>query len=142
MPSRATSLQNGSNVASSRNSPSVLRRDDTPWQPSSCRPAVELLAGVGAAERVRMRCGDEAARIVALGFLGLVVDEARGLQISAHALRAGEPGRVDAGRVHHLHVLVEIVEQLVDRIARRALGVVVQDQAVARSSLISSRGVK
>ena len=34
--------------------------------------------------------------------------------------------------VHHLHVLVEIVEQRVDGVARRALRVVVQDQPVAR----------
>src|SRR5262245_33776746 len=77
-------------------------------------------------------CGaDEAARIVALGLLGLVVHEARGLEVGAHALGAGEPGGVDAGLVHHPHVLVEIVEELMDRIARRALRVVVQDQPVA-----------
>src|SRR5262249_30881080 len=70
--------------------------------------------------------------IVALGLLGLVVDEARGLEVGAHALRAGEPGGVDAGLVHHPHMLVEIVEELVDGIARRALRVVVQDQPVAR----------
>ena len=34
--------------------------------------------------------------------------------------------------VHHLHMLVEIVEQRMDRVARRALRVVVQDQPVAR----------
>ena len=39
-------------------------------------------------------------------------------------------------------MLVEIVEQRVDGVARRALRVVVQDHAVARISLISSRGVK
>ena len=79
-----------------------------------------------------MRGADEAAGIVALGLLGLVVDEARGLEVRAHALRAGEPGGVDAGLVHHAHVLVEIVEQLVNGVARRALRVVVQDQPVAR----------
>src|SRR5215510_3387710 len=80
---------------------------------------------------MRVRGADEAARIVALGLLGLVVDEARGLEVGAHTLRAGEPGGVDAGLVHHPHMLVEVVEELVDRIARRALRVVMQDQPVA-----------
>ena len=73
----------------------------------------------------------KAAGIV-LRFLGLVVDQARGLEVGAHALRAGQPCGVDAGQVHHLHVLVEIVEQRMDGVARRTLRVVVQDQPVAR----------
>src|ERR1019366_9835886 len=49
--------------------------------------AIELLNGVGAAERMGMRRPDEASRIVAFGFFRLVVDEARGFEIGAHALR-------------------------------------------------------
>src|SRR5580704_11783075 len=75
---------------------------------------------------------DEAAGIIALGLFRLVVDEPRGVEIGAHAGGAGQPGGVDAGQVHHPHVLVEIVKQRMDRIARRARGVVIEDQPVAR----------
>ena len=81
---------------------------------------------------MRVRGADEAAGIVALGLFRLVVDEPRGFEIGAHAGGAGEPGGVDAGHVHHPHVLVEIVEQGMHRIARRAERVVIEDEPVAR----------
>ena len=110
----------------------VLGRDHHALTPELVPTAVEFLERFGAAERVGVRGRDEAAGVVLFGLLGLVVDEPRAGEVRAHALRAREPGGVDPGRVHHAHVLVEIVEQLVDRIARRALGIVVQDQPVAR----------
>ena len=94
--------------------------------------ARQFLERGGAAERVGVGGADEAAGIIALGLFRLVVDQPRGVEIGAHAGGAGQPGGVDAGYIHHPHVLVEIVEQRMDRIARCARGVVVEDQAVAR----------
>src|SRR5215204_838262 len=81
---------------------------------------------------MRVRGADEAAGIILLCLLGLAVDETRGLEVRAHALRAGEPGGINASRVHHLDVFVEIVEQRMNGVARRALCVVMQDQSIAR----------
>ena len=94
--------------------------------------AGELFERRGAAERMRVRGADEAPRIVALGLSGFVVDEPRGFKIGAHAGGAGEPGRVDAGQLHHAHVLVEVVEQRMHRVARRTERIIVQDKPVAR----------
>ena len=55
---------------------------------------------------------------------------------------AGEEGGVDAGRIHHPDVLVEIVKQRMEGVARRIILVEVHDQPLARISRISSRGVK
>jgi hypothetical protein len=82
-----------------------------------------------------MRGAYEAARVVAFGLLRPVVADARTLEIGRHAGRAGEPGGVDAGDVHHADVLVEIVQQRMHRVARRAVLVVVQDQLVAGIAL-------
>ena len=92
----------------------------------------QLLERRGAAERMRVRGADEAARVVALGLFGLVVDKARGVEIGAHAGRAREPRGVDAGQIHHRDVFVEIVEQRMYRVARRSQRVVIEHQAVAR----------
>ena len=67
-----------------------------------------------------------------LGLFRFVVDQARGLEVGAHAGGAGQPGGVDAGNIHHAHVLAEIVQQRMHGIARRALGVVIKYQAIAR----------
>ena len=104
-----------------------LRADGDTRESELVAAACELLEGFGAAERVGVRRADEAAWIIALGLFGLVVDKTRGFEIGAHARRAGQPGGVDAGDIHHPHVLVEIVKQLVHRIARRAERVVIED---------------
>src|SRR5215204_5359420 len=111
--------------------PVGLRGDHHALKSELVLTAVELLHGVRAAKRMCMSCADEAAGIILLCLLGLAVDEARGLEIRAHALRTREPGSVDAGQVHHFDVLVEIVQQRMNGVTRRALCIVVQDQSIA-----------
>src|ERR1700683_3971124 len=75
--------------------------------------ARKLLERRSTTEWMCMRGADEAAGIIALRLLGLVVDKPRRFQIGAHSGRAGEPSRIDARQIHHAHVLVEVVEQRV-----------------------------
>ena len=112
-----------------------LGRDGDALEAELVAAALELLERRGAAERMGMRGADEAAGIVALGFFRLVVDEPRSVEIGAHAGGAGQPCGVDAGKLHHAHVLVEIVEQRMHRVARRARGVVIEHEPVARVRL-------
>ena len=54
----------------------VLGGDDHAFGAELVPAAVELLQRIGAAERIGVRRADEAAWIILLRFLGLVVDEA------------------------------------------------------------------
>src|SRR5579863_6854856 len=55
-----------------------LRTDGHALETELVAAAGQFLERGGAAERVRVRGADEAARIVALGLFGLVIDELRG----------------------------------------------------------------
>jgi hypothetical protein len=63
---------------------------------------------------------------------GSIVNDPRGFKVGAHARRACQPGRVDAGQIHHAHMFVEIVEQRMDGVARRAQRIVMEDEPAAR----------
>src|SRR5215211_494150 len=108
-----------------------FRRDDHAGKPELVAAAGELAGRGGAAERMRVRGADEAAGVVALGLARRIVAEARTLEVGAHAGGARQQGRIDPGEVHHPDVLVEIVEEAVNRVAWRAAFVVVHDETVA-----------
>src|SRR5829696_9584021 len=79
-----------------------------------------------------MRGADEAAGIIALGLFRLVVDDFGYVQARAHAGRAGEEGRINSRGIHHRDMLIEIVEQRMDGVARRAVLVVAEYPAGTR----------
>ena len=78
-----------------------------------------------------MRGADEAAGIIALRFFGDVVAQARSVEIGAHAGGAGEKGGVDASRVHHADVLVEIEQHPVQNETRGTVLVIGNELAAA-----------
>ena len=98
MPSRATSVQNGSNSGHQETGPSVSEVITTPSKSKLVLAAVELAHCLRAAERVRMCRADEAAGIILLGLLGLAVARDASSRGPRTCLRAGETGRIDAGR--------------------------------------------
>src|SRR6185312_13559514 len=108
-----------------------LRADDDARKTQIRRAARKLFESIRAAERMNVCRTDEAARIVALGLFSFFIDELRALEIDAHSGGARQERCVDAGRVHHLNVRVEIVEQPVRRVARRSGRVVLEDTLVA-----------
>src|SRR6185312_6301547 len=108
-----------------------LRGDADAGKAQLLGAAGELLQMILAAQRMDMRRADDAAGIVALGLLRLVVDEARALEVGAHAGSRGEEGGVDPRQVHHGDMLVEIVEQPVRGVAGGASLVIGEDAAVA-----------
>ena len=96
------------------------------------RAALEFTKRFRSAQRMHVRCANESPRIIALGFLGFVVDESRPLDVRAHSCAAGQHGHVDSGEIHHANVLVEIEQQRMRYIAGRAVFVVGKNAAVAR----------
>ena len=108
-----------------------LGGDDHARKTKFVRASRQFLESRRSAQRMHMRGADEPSRIIAFGLLRLVVDEFRPLEIDAHAGAAGDEGRVDARDVHHADVLVEIVEQLVRGVARRAGLIENDDEFVA-----------
>jgi hypothetical protein len=97
-----------------------LRDNDDAGESQLHRAARELAQRLRAAERMDVGGADEAPRIPALRLLGLVVDEARALEVGAHPGPAREEGGIDARGVQHPDVLVEVVEQRVRGVAGRA----------------------
>src|SRR5262249_13403767 len=82
------------------------------------------------AERVGMRCADEAAGIITLGLLRRFVAQARSLGIRAHAGGAGQQRNVDACLVHHADMLIEIEQHPVHDEAGRAVLVIAHELAL------------
>src|ERR1039458_8964047 len=68
-----------------------------------------------------MGAANEPARELALGILGLVIDETRQIVLDAHARRTGQKCGIDAGPVHHTDVLIKVIQHRIRRHARHAV---------------------